>query len=178
MAEVSLRWIGCWRKLRAFVLRRDGCNVAVSAAGAFVQKLDGVMHVHRPRTAAGGLDVPSNCRILCVACHDSLHGRFGHIFRYTPRHDFRQGKREQITAGGTPLQATALTEARHGRYRLRPYALTSHVGLRGTILKGPISIFPLDLDAVEEYLIERRGNNGTNLGTFRSGRYRTGDGET
>ena len=26
-------------------------------------------------TTAGGLDVPSNCRMLCVLCHDTLHGR-------------------------------------------------------------------------------------------------------
>ena len=34
------------------------------------------------------------------------------------------------------------------------YALTGHGGLRGTIHEqGPISIFSLDLDEVEEYLI-------------------------
>ena len=58
-----------WRRLRAFVLRRDGerCQRCGSA-----QKLE--CHHLVPRTA-GGRDVPSNCRALCVGCHDALHGR-------------------------------------------------------------------------------------------------------
>ena len=58
-----------WRRLRAFVLRRDGGKC--QRCGGKV-KLE--CHHVIPRTA-GGLDVPSNCRILCVACHDALHGR-------------------------------------------------------------------------------------------------------
>ena len=45
---------------------------AVSAAGAAARNSN--VHHMVPRTA-GGLDVPSNCRALCLACHDGLHGR-------------------------------------------------------------------------------------------------------
>ena len=58
-----------WRKLRAFVLRRDGGRCQRCGGK---EKLE--CHHVIPRTA-GGLDTPSNTRILCAACHDSLHGR-------------------------------------------------------------------------------------------------------
>ena len=59
-----------WRKLRAFVLSRDGKR-CVRCGGR-----DGGLQCHHviPRTA-GGLDTPSNCRTLCVTCHDQIHGR-------------------------------------------------------------------------------------------------------
>ena len=59
-----------WRRLRAFVLRRDGGKCQRCGGGG--AKLE--CHHVIPRTA-GGLDVPSNCRTLCLTCHDSLHGR-------------------------------------------------------------------------------------------------------
>ena len=51
-----------WRKLRAFVLRRDGGRCQRCGSGG------GKLEVHHiiPRTASG-LDTPSNCRTLCVA---------------------------------------------------------------------------------------------------------------
>ena len=58
-----------WRKLRAYVLRRDGGRCQRCAGN---EKLE--CHHVIPRTA-GGLDVPSNCRMLCQICHDALHGR-------------------------------------------------------------------------------------------------------
>ena len=58
-----------WRKLRAFVLRRDGGRCQRCGGK---EKLEA--HHIIPRTA-GGLDAPSNCRTLCLTCHDSLHGR-------------------------------------------------------------------------------------------------------
>ena len=58
-----------WRKLRAFVLRRDGEKCQRCGGN---KKLE--CHHVIPRTA-GGLDVPSNCRTICVICHDKIHGR-------------------------------------------------------------------------------------------------------
>ena len=58
-----------YRRLRAFVLRRDGKRCQRCGGHTGLE-----CHHVIPRTA-GGLDVPSNCRILCVVCHDSLHGR-------------------------------------------------------------------------------------------------------
>ena len=58
-----------WRKLRAYVIRRDGVR-CVRCGGK--EKLE--CHHVIPRTA-GGLDAPSNCRTLCLTCHDGLHGR-------------------------------------------------------------------------------------------------------
>ena len=58
-----------WRLLRAFCLRRDGgrCQRCGRPEG---------LEAHHviPRTA-GGLDAPSNVRMLCRPCHDGLHGR-------------------------------------------------------------------------------------------------------
>ena len=58
-----------WRRLRAFVLRRDGgrCQRCGST-----QKL--AAHHVVPRSA-GGSDTPSNLRTICSTCHDVLHGR-------------------------------------------------------------------------------------------------------
>ena len=58
-----------YRRLRAFVLRRDGgrCQRCGGRVGL-------ECHHVIPRTA-GGLDTPSNCRTLCRTCHDGLHGR-------------------------------------------------------------------------------------------------------
>ena len=58
-----------YRKLRAFVLRRDGlkCQRCGSSVGLECH--------HVIPLGAGGLDTPSNCRALCRACHDGLHGR-------------------------------------------------------------------------------------------------------
>ena len=61
-----------WRKLRAYVLRRDGGRCQRCGGNAGNAKLE--CHHVIPRTA-GGLDAPSNCRTLCLTCHDSLHWR-------------------------------------------------------------------------------------------------------
>ena len=58
-----------WRKLRAFVLRRDGGRCQRCGGN---EKLE--CHHVIPRTA-GGIDTPSNCRMLCISCHDVIHGR-------------------------------------------------------------------------------------------------------
>ena len=58
-----------WRKLRAYVIRRDGGRCVRCGGGKRLE-----CHHVIPRTA-GGLDIPSNCRALCLACHDGLHGR-------------------------------------------------------------------------------------------------------
>ena len=58
-----------WRKLRAYVLARDGGRCQRCGGK---EKLEA--HHVIPRTA-GGLDAPSNGRTLCLTCHDSLHGR-------------------------------------------------------------------------------------------------------
>ena len=58
-----------YRRLRAFVLRRDGKR-CVRCGGR-----DGLQCHHVVPRTAGGLDVPSNCRTLCQTCHDGLHGR-------------------------------------------------------------------------------------------------------
>ena len=52
----------------ASVLRRDGGKCQRCGGN---RKLE--CHHVIPRTA-GGLDAPSNCRTLCLTCHDSLHG--------------------------------------------------------------------------------------------------------
>ena len=70
MALIS--WKGStrrWRKLRAFVLRRDQGRC---------QRCGGKDRLechHVIPQFAGGLDVPSNLRMLCLGCHNSLHGR-------------------------------------------------------------------------------------------------------
>ena len=58
-----------YRRLRAFVLRRDGKRCQRCGGHTGLE-----CHHVIPRTA-GGLDTPSNCRTLCQACHDVLHGR-------------------------------------------------------------------------------------------------------
>ena len=58
-----------WRKLRAFVLRRD--RGRCQRCGG-TDRLE--CHHVVPRTA-GGMDTPSNLRTLCLLCHDTLHGR-------------------------------------------------------------------------------------------------------
>lgn len=58
-----------WRKLRAFVMRRDGSRCQRCGGRASPE-----CH-HVVPLAAGGLDTPSNLRILCRSCHDGLHGR-------------------------------------------------------------------------------------------------------
>ena len=58
-----------YRKLRAFVLRRDGGRCQRCGGGV------GLECHHVIPLGAGGLDTPSNCRALCRACHDGLHGR-------------------------------------------------------------------------------------------------------
>ena len=58
-----------WRKLRSYVLWRDGGRCQRCGGK---ERLE--CHHIIPRTA-GGLDIPSNCRMLCLLCHDSLHGR-------------------------------------------------------------------------------------------------------
>ena len=58
-----------WRKLRAFVLHRDGGRC---------QRCGGKDRLechHVIPQSAGGADVPSNLRMLCLGCHNSLHGR-------------------------------------------------------------------------------------------------------
>ena len=59
-----------YRRLRAFVLRRDGkrcvrCKAVTSGSNVTTSY----------RRTAGGLDTPSNCRTLCQTCHDLIHGR-------------------------------------------------------------------------------------------------------
>ena len=58
-----------WRKLRSYVLRRDGGRCQRCGGKEKLQA-----H-HVIPASAGGLDIPSNVRILCVICYDSLHGR-------------------------------------------------------------------------------------------------------
>ena len=58
-----------WRKLRAFVLHRDGGRCQRCGGTA---KLE--CH-HVVPTSAGGSDAPSNLRMICVTCHDMIHGR-------------------------------------------------------------------------------------------------------
>ena len=58
-----------WRKLRAFVLARDKWRCQRCGGQTRLE-----CHHVIPRTA-GGLDIPSNCRMLCLGCHSALHGR-------------------------------------------------------------------------------------------------------
>ena len=58
-----------WRKLRAFVLHRDGGRCQRCGGKDRLE-----CHHVIPRTA-GGLDAPSNCRTICEICHSQLHGR-------------------------------------------------------------------------------------------------------
>ena len=58
-----------WRRLRAYVLFRDGGRC---------QKCGGKDRLeahHVVPVSAGGLDTPSNLRTLCLFHHDGLHGR-------------------------------------------------------------------------------------------------------
>ena len=57
-----------WRKLRKFCLNRDGGRCTRCGS---TQKLEA--H-HVVPISAGGADVPSNVRILCLECHSQLHG--------------------------------------------------------------------------------------------------------
>ncbi len=68
-----------WRKLRAFVLKRDGkLCVPCGAAG----RLTPATHVdHVVPKAAGGTDDPANLRAICKRCHDSKSGREGQASR-------------------------------------------------------------------------------------------------
>ena len=59
-----------WRKLRAYVLHRDGS--LCQRCGGTNRPLEA--H-HLVPASAGGKDVPSNIRTLCRPCHDGLHGR-------------------------------------------------------------------------------------------------------
>ena len=56
-----------YRKLRAYVIRRDGCCQRCGGQ-------DQLECHHVIPVAAGGLDLPSNLRTICKQCHDQLHG--------------------------------------------------------------------------------------------------------
>ena len=58
-----------WRRLRTFVLARDGGRC--QRCGSRIRP---ECH-HVVPMAAGGRDEPANLRTLCRACHDGLHGR-------------------------------------------------------------------------------------------------------
>ena len=58
-----------YRKLRAFVLRRDGGKCQRCGGGV------GLECHHVIPLAAGGRDIPSNLRAHCKSCHDQIHGR-------------------------------------------------------------------------------------------------------
>ena len=58
-----------WRKLRAFVLHRDGGKCQRCGA------TDRLEAHHVIPSSAGGSDTPSNLRTICVTCHDQIHGR-------------------------------------------------------------------------------------------------------
>ena len=146
-----------WRRLRAFVLRRDGGRCQRCGGK---EKLE--CHHVIPRTA-GGLDVPSNCRILCVGnvttksmgAEGLTSGTSSGILLGMTSDKVSENRLRRVAhRQGFKLPRSPRRDENASDYGL--YALTSHVGLRGTIHEqGPISIFALDLDAVEEYLIER-----------------------
>ena len=57
-----------WRRLRAFVLQRDGGRCVRCGSRVRLE-----CH-HVVPLASGGRDEPANCRTHCVDCHNGLHG--------------------------------------------------------------------------------------------------------